>query len=85
VIGICARVDDVANGTWRELLNRSEHIAGRHRRTRVDHDDAVVSNLHADIAAAASNHEEIRAELEHFEPAACRNARLSALKLSTSG
>ena len=80
VIGIGAGVDDVANRARRDLLDRRQDVGGLGRRAGIDHDHAIVADLHADVAAAAGDHEEVRAELKDLEAAGRGDARLSALR-----
>ena len=64
VIGIGARVDDVADRPRRELLDRGHDRAGLRGLPGVHDDDAVLADLDADVGARTGDHEEVRAKLE---------------------
>ena len=85
MIRIGAGVDDVANRLRCELLDRRQHVGRFRRRTCIDHDHSVFADLHADVAAAPGDHEEVRTKLKHFEPAGRGDARLSALRKAERG
>ena len=69
VVGVHARVDDVADGQRRQTPDRRQHLVGHRRRTGVDEDDAVGSDLHDDVAAGAADDVEVRAQLHDVETA----------------
>jgi hypothetical protein len=67
VVRIRARIDDVANGLWRDSFDRGDDTRGAGRRSGVDHDDSVLADLDADVAAGAGDHEEVRSDLQDLE------------------
>jgi hypothetical protein len=75
VVGIGPGVDDVANRLRRDPLDRRDDGRSAGGRARVHHDDAVVADLHGDIAAGAGDHEEVGTYLQHFQAIRRRGAR----------
>src|SRR6266550_2727007 len=70
MIRIGAGIDDVSNGPGRDLFDRSHDRSRCRRRTRIDDHHTIVSDLNADVAAGAGDHEKVGAELEYLEIAA---------------
>ena len=67
MVRIGAGIDDVSNGPGRELFDRGHDSIRPRRQTRIHDDDAVITDLNADVAAGAGDHEEVGAELEYLE------------------
>src|SRR6185503_20954066 len=67
VIRIGAGIDHVSNRPRGDLLDRGDDRTSCRRRTSIDDHYTIVSDLDADVAAGAGDHEEVGAELEYFE------------------
>ena len=67
MIRIGTGVDDIADRLRRDALDRRQHRIGLRTRTRIDDDNAVFANLHADVSTCAGNHVEIWTDLEHLQ------------------
>ena len=64
VVGVHARVDDVADRKRRQPADRSQHLVRRRGGTGVDEDHALGSDLHDDVTAGAANHVDVRPQLD---------------------
>ena len=67
MIGIRARVNDVADGFVGEFADRRHNQVGRARTTRVHQHDAIRTDLHSNIAARAGDHVEVRTNGNNLE------------------
>ena len=72
VIAMMVCVDDVANGFGRERRDRSDDLPGQGCKLRVDDEDAVLADLHRDVAAGADQQVDVvahvqRVDLDAFE------------------
>ena len=67
MVGVHARVDDVADRQRREPADRGEHLVGHRGGAGVDEDDALGPDLHDDVAARAADDVEILPQLDDFD------------------
>ena len=74
VIGMDVRVDDEADRPVRQLADLGEQLRRRRRKTGVDDEDAVVADLHGDVAAGAGQHVDVPLHRQHFDRGATRPA-----------
>jgi len=59
VIGVRVRVDDMANGSGRQLTERCEHRISVLRRAGIDENRAESTDLHGDIRSTADDHVDV--------------------------
>ena len=67
VLGVGARVDDVADRFRAELRDRSEQLVADRRRLRIDDHDGLVPDLHGRVAARARDHEHVALRRQNLE------------------
>ena len=67
MVGVHARVDDVADRQRRQPADRRQHLVRHRGGTGVDEDDALGPDLHDDVAARAADHVEVRPQLHDLE------------------
>ena len=78
VVGIGARVDDVANGQTGQPFDRRQNLVRRLRGPGVHQNDAYWSYLHGDVAARTRQHIEVGPDLHHVQIVAARPRLLRA-------
>ena len=67
MVGVHARVDDVADRKRRQPADRRQHLVRHRGGTGVDEDDALGPGLHDNVAARAADHVEVRPQLHDLE------------------